>query len=1243
MRLIQRLINIQILFFFISTISFATNWYVKNGGGGSNNGTSWTNAWTSFGSINWGSINGGDYIFIDGGVDSVVYTSGMTIGKSGSAGNYIYIMPGRFSPSPSGHSGKVVMTPSSAGFTNSGGYDYIYIKGVTIRDFGGRGVYMWNGTSHIVIDSLTILNGGEMGTWWEESSYIEIKNCIVISKANNLNTDDNNYAQRVHHFYVHHNYFHMRNRQFGTGTDHLDNFQVADWGYAFYFYNNVCITDSAVQGHNIILGCKGNTANYSDTVLVFNNFFYDGGDPGCNYQRSVYFRYPESGGNVYQGYLVNNTIVTANWGAPVFEGEGGRVYVSNNIMVNRGVNGSTPGSCENGNWTWGQNGTSSAYYVRVDSCHTNLAWRSYNANPSFYGSGFVRTNGTHGTPSGWSDFVNNYGGTGVNADPKLAGNWRLGDYQLQASSPCIDAGTNMLYYLNRYVGYLPGFDPSKDIAGNPRNDGHWDIGAFEFTNGGGGNNPPNSPSNPNPVNGSINQPVNLTLTWSCTDPDGDPLTYDVYFGTNNNPPIVSSNQSNTNYSPGQLNNNTTYYWKIVARDNQGATTIGLIWNFTTIYASNYYVDKNANGNNNGTSWANAWQSFSAINWNSIQPGDIIYVSGGSDSTVYYERLVIGKSGTASNYITIRNSYAAGHNGKVIIEDPNTNTFDGCIYLSNRDWVYIKGIETRKGIRACYLYTMCDYVTIDSCSFRNWYPNTSSGGIKIEGNDNFPDALNCTNITIKNCMIESLPLYDLNSTDCLYAQGVLKLRINNNYIHQRNQSTNNMHVDCIQLYRTADVKIWNNVCIVDSGVLGDGMILGVESRVNHQDTMIVYNNYIYAGGHLLPGGDPNINAGYCKWYGYNEHPLSYWINNTIVTTNGGESPLVMEYMPYFKNNIIVQFGTNGQNPDIYGGTALETVTSTNSTWCPSCNPPCLVEQCNNNLMWREWGNISFVGQFSGNGNTGTPTGWSDWVNYGGTGVNANPLFVNNVRESTGYVISSNSPAINAGANLQAFIESKGLPWTDLEGRPRDSSPTLGAYEYGSTPVELTSFTATPEIGKILLNWETATETNNLGFDIERKSDYADWEKIGFVEGHGTTTEPNQYSYVDDISNVQSTFLLYRLKQIDFDGSFEYSEVVEVEVIPIKFDLSQNYPNPFNPTTTIRFSLPQSSQLKITVYNMIGQQVATLADGIYESGYHKITFNASNLPSGTYIYRMQGRNLSTGSAQSFTQVKKMILLK
>ena len=121
-----------------------------------------------------------------------------------------------------------------------------------------------------------------------------------------------------------------------------------------------------------------------------------------------------------------------------------------------------------------------------------------------------------------------------------------------------------------------------------------------------------------------------------------------------------------------------------------------------------------------------------------------------------------------------------------------------------------------------------------------------------------------------------------------------------------------------------------------------------------------------------------------------------------------------------------------------------------------------------------------------------------------------------------------------------------------------------------PVELTSFTATANGKEVILNWSTATETNNSGFSIERKSANSDYSEIGFVPGFGTTTEPKSYSYTD--SEVSSGKYTYRLKQIDFDGSYEYSQEVEVEVsAPLEFSLEQNYPNPFNPSTVISYSV------------------------------------------------------------------------
>jgi hypothetical protein len=186
-----------------------------------------------------------------------------------------------------------------------------------------------------------------------------------------------------------------------------------------------------------------------------------------------------------------------------------------------------------------------------------------------------------------------------------------------------------------------------------------------------------------------------------------------------------------------------------------------------------------------------------------------------------------------------------------------------------------------------------------------------------------------------------------------------------------------------------------------------------------------------------------------------------------------------------------------------------------------------------------------------------------------------------------------------------------------------------------PVELSAFSAEIIGSSIQLHWRTETEVNNYGFDVERRINEGEWDSIGFVEGSGNSNSPKEYNYSDkDLFDAGSKFQ-YRLRQVDTDGQFEYSDVVEVEVMPNQYELSQNYPNPFNPSTTIRFSLPKETQLKINVYNMIGELVETLAEGNYQAGYHKITFNASNLSSGAYIYRIE--------SSDFVQVKKILLLK
>lgn len=191
-----------------------------------------------------------------------------------------------------------------------------------------------------------------------------------------------------------------------------------------------------------------------------------------------------------------------------------------------------------------------------------------------------------------------------------------------------------------------------------------------------------------------------------------------------------------------------------------------------------------------------------------------------------------------------------------------------------------------------------------------------------------------------------------------------------------------------------------------------------------------------------------------------------------------------------------------------------------------------------------------------------------------------------------------------------------------------------------PVELVSFTYNIIETGIELKWITETEMNNKGFEVQRsavRDQISEWEKIGFVEGNGTTTLRHQYSFTD--KNHQPRKYIYRLKQIDFDGSYNYSKEIEVDASPeLKYSLEQNFPNPFNPMTTIKYSLPKDENVKIIVLNSLGQQVAELVNNEVKAGNYEIRFSAEGknaLASGVYFYQI--------NAGDFVRMRKMILLK
>lgn len=190
--------------------------------------------------------------------------------------------------------------------------------------------------------------------------------------------------------------------------------------------------------------------------------------------------------------------------------------------------------------------------------------------------------------------------------------------------------------------------------------------------------------------------------------------------------------------------------------------------------------------------------------------------------------------------------------------------------------------------------------------------------------------------------------------------------------------------------------------------------------------------------------------------------------------------------------------------------------------------------------------------------------------------------------------------------------------------------------GGLPVELISFTAKSLNGKVILEWTTASELNNYGFEIERKTENLNWRSVSFVEGKGTTAETQHYSFIDDLFGVNELNINYRLRQIDFDGSFEYSNEVTVKVSqPKEYYLSQNYPNPFNPTTTINYSLAKDGFVSIKVYDILGNEVLTLVNSQQQAGNHNVVFEADNLSSGIYYYQLKSGD--------FTDIKKLVLIK
>ena len=255
--------------------------------------------------------------------------------------------------------------------------------------------------------------------------------------------------------------------------------------------------------------------------------------------------------------------------------------------------------------------------------------------------------------------------------------------------------------------------------------------------------------------------------------------------------------------------------------------------------------------------------------------------------------------------------------------------------------------------------------------------------------------------------------------------------------------------------------------------------------------------------------------------------------------------------------------------------------------------------------------------------------------------------NPISANYGTVTISSSTALVAGQEVYFNSSDPGTAnssssWTWLSYTDTTSSPTpkyLNGGNNDALPVELSSFSASVNGSFVNLTWKTATEVNNYGFDVERSSGNSGWQKIGFVAGSGNSNSTKEYSYTDRPSG--GTSFSYRLKQIDVDGSYKYYDAVTVNLsVADEPQLLQNSPNPFNPSTTIKFYTPNTSDVTIKIYDILGKEVATLINQQTTAGYHIVYWNGKdnrgeNVASGIYLYRL--------TAGNFSETKKMNLLK
>ncbi len=445
--------------------------------------------------------------------------------------------------------------------------------------------------------------------------------------------------------------------------------------------------------------------------------------------------------------------------------------------------------------------------------------------------------------------------------------------------------------------------------------------------------------------------------------------------------------------------------------------------------------------------------------------------------------------------------------------------------------------------------------------------------------------------------------------------------NISFVEMVNYTTNSGGNSCPVITSTG-----NSTPIVDAGIGGFTIPIGTPfiltgSATDPDGDTLTYN---WEEFDLGPAGHPNSPSGNAPIFRSFNATLNPWRTFPKLNDLLNNTQTIGEILPTYTRTLKFRL-TVRDNRAGGGGVSYDEIQFS----VTDAAGPFLVTAPNTSVTWQ--------------GNTSQTITW-DVANTSVGPVNA--VNVNILLSTDGGNTYSEILASSTANDGSETLQIPNIPTTQARIKVEasnniffDISNENFTIEDNPIPVELSSFVVLNTEEGALLKWTTITETNNAGFGIERSINNSDYTELSFIDGHGTSIIVNDYSYID--KTVKPGIYYYRLKQIDLDGSFNYSNIVEVDInAPSAFMLSQNFPNPFNPSTNIKFSLPVDSKVTLNLYNTLGEKIDGLVDRNLSIGHHQINFDAANLSNGIYYYTIhaQGKDGST-----FSKTKKMVLIK